>query len=977
MEAPAYPGGSPPEDVPSWLPSGAPAVERNGVHLLRPLPPIHPPWGTEKEGKLLRAVGQQLDEEQEAHRSASFPAVQDQADGGSDEWRVEADPAIVLHRGVKDDELLSEDFWQQVGLTTEKRRWLDEASAGTKVCSAVPSPSPPPGCGDSLPPHPRNRPKGRSFKKEGWAIRPWKGPLPRTKPKTVVMLADFMPKKICDSEAEESTTTLIQSQAGSETTDVQNLNIFESPVLNEPNNKCLQVGPTMDLFRTARAYGRSRLDLFPRKRPFRLTHRSLSEPERACPSLLLQVQFIRTPASHTTHSDLTEPNRTLRPTYAAMAARPPAPHRRGPPAGRDRDDRDAREQFRRPPPRGDHGRPSVDRPGFRGNWGGRDNQGPRGYAARDRLNQQHNPSNLQPRFVPRDGGAGSGDRQWAAAHGQTSQEERQVAANEIQQQDTEQAGAAKKVKKPKPPHCFRCKTNGHTLENCVVVLDCVICNKKNDHRPARCPILKLPKPDASMFGFGAKEMGFFRIPNLDIQLEEPECTSTGLVKVIGGSLSAEVLQQELSRISRSDWTWEAIPHGNDAFLVNFPSVDDLKRMVDIDYSLKNHKVTITVSEWSADGPVDPIYQLEEVWIHVTGIPHAWRHYLVFWALGSVVGFTEDVDMHTYRHKGIVRIKVGIMNKELLPITTDVVFGKLGYNITFSLEPEGFEPKVDNQVSENQHDRDSEGNKDDDRMQEDGEQLHKRLKGNDSSNSSSSVQPEEAPVPMQTVCKDCMVGSFSHSPILVTKPPDGAEKLCAELTLQSLRKFGFLPNPVHSQSSAEKNLMAADLNDNADVMDSLGLWKNQPIPSNDSSNNLSRPAAGSRTADHSLENDAEKEKITADHSEKPAAEREKFFCSTTSQGPSSDEKIMDKAMRRTAEKNLDGIPRNKAVIEPANAAQSHLTPPPLVPGYLCSSPLGAFLGYPSENGFTGSCYGGFTAFGSSGYGYLLPGAWVAV
>ncbi|WVZ91834.1 hypothetical protein U9M48_037957 [Paspalum notatum var. saurae] len=122
-----------------------------------------------------------------------------------------------------------------------------------------------------------------------------------------------------------------------------------------------------------------------------------------------------------------------------------------------------------------------------------------------------------------------------------------------------------------------------------------------------------------MFGFGDKELGFFRISDMDITVEEPEFTSTGLVKVIGGSLSAEVLQTELARLSRADWKWEAIPHGSDAFLVNFPSVEDLKRMVDIDYSLKNHKVTITVSEWRSDGQVEPTYHLEDVWIHVSGM----------------------------------------------------------------------------------------------------------------------------------------------------------------------------------------------------------------------------------------------------------------------------------------------------------------------------------------------------------------------
>ncbi|WVZ90623.1 hypothetical protein U9M48_036908 [Paspalum notatum var. saurae] len=42
------------------------------------------------------------------------------------------------------------------------------------------------------------------------------------------------------------------------------------------------------------------------------------------------------------------------------------------------------------------------------------------------------------------------------------------------------------------------------------------------------------------------------------------------------------------------------------------------------------------------------------------------------------------------------------------------------------------------------------------------------------------------------------------------------------------------------------------------------------------------------------------------------------------------------------------------------------------GYIYSSPLGAFLGYPSKNGFTGSWYESFACVGSGGYGYLILG-----
>lgn len=88
---------------------------------------------------------------------------------------------------------------------------------------------------------------------------------------------------------------------------------------------------------------------------------------------------------------------------------------------------------------------------------------------------------------------------------------------------------------------------------------------------------------------------------------------------------------------------------------------------------------------------------------------------MFWALGLVIGLTEEVGMLTYRQKFVVRIRVGIMKKDLLPITTDVVFGKEGYNITLSLEPKNFELGSGNLVLQDQHDKDDNGKEEDDMM----------------------------------------------------------------------------------------------------------------------------------------------------------------------------------------------------------------------------------------------------------------------
>jgi len=184
-----------------------------------------------------------------------------------------------------------------------------------------------------------------------------------------------------------------------------------------------------------------------------------------------------------------------------------------------------------------------------------------------------------------------------------------------------------------------------------------------------------------------------QISEADYKLDAPDPMPTGLVTVTGAPVTVEVVQTELARISRIDWQWEAFPQGQDSFLVAFPSEEALNSMVDIGYQLKNHGVTLTISVWQQDQDIIPAYELDEVWVHITGVPPSYRHYLVFWALGTVIGATLDVDMLTYRKTGVIRVKVRILNKGQLPLTTDLVFGKVCYNVTYMLEDDSFQPAI--------------------------------------------------------------------------------------------------------------------------------------------------------------------------------------------------------------------------------------------------------------------------------------------
>jgi hypothetical protein len=116
----------------------------------------------------------------------------------------------------------------------------------------------------------------------------------------------------------------------------------------------------------------------------------------------------------------------------------------------------------------------------------------------------------------------------------------------------------------------------------------------------------------------------------------PKGTPTALIKILGDSTSAVAIQKLMARICplSSQWKWEAIPHGDDAYLVSFPTFDDLKRVDGFQMGVPDSTAQMTISIWKAlDVPHK--FELQQVWVHVEGVPHTVRHFLGLWAV--VVG----------------------------------------------------------------------------------------------------------------------------------------------------------------------------------------------------------------------------------------------------------------------------------------------------------------------------------------------------
>jgi hypothetical protein len=130
-------------------------------------------------------------------------------------------------------------------------------------------------------------------------------------------------------------------------------------------------------------------------------------------------------------------------------------------------------------------------------------------------------------------------------------------------------------------------------------LYCFICDKA-DHTMSECPVLKAPRPSATLCGHGSGKSAFLQIP--DSVCRSDLAPPTAVVTVTEGKATATEVEGIIRTLFPfpTSWNWEAIPHGDDAFLVGFPSPEDLQRVTDYAVRLKSHGVALDFSEWKGE-----------------------------------------------------------------------------------------------------------------------------------------------------------------------------------------------------------------------------------------------------------------------------------------------------------------------------------------------------------------------------------------
>jgi hypothetical protein len=241
----------------------------------------------------------------------------------------------------------------------------------------------------------------------------------------------------------------------------------------------------------------------------------------------------------------------------------------------------------------------------------------------------------------------------------------------------------------KPGKCWKCAVDTHATKDCKAHHYCLVCDTST-HPTLRCPTLKLPKPQAFVGGPACEESLCMRLPDSVYKAHlAPKGSPTAFIKISGGSASAGAIQKLMARICplSSQWKWEAIPHGDDAYLVSFPTADDLKRVDGFQMGVPDSSAQMSVSIWKTQD-VPHKFELQPIWVHVDGVPHTVRHFLGLWAVGSLIGTTLDVDLVSLRSRGVVRILVAMNEPKNLDKHNDILgYACLGVSVTVQLKGE--------------------------------------------------------------------------------------------------------------------------------------------------------------------------------------------------------------------------------------------------------------------------------------------------
>ncbi|XP_044322952.1 uncharacterized protein [Triticum aestivum] len=224
--------------------------------------------------------------------------------------------------------------------------------------------------------------------------------------------------------------------------------------------------------------------------------------------------------------------------------------------------------------------------------------------------------------------------------------------------------ASKYARKKERMICYRCGEKGHFIAKCVAQL-CESCGKLA-HESGECPILRDLPPTLNIYGVYCAELMFFESPAAREVPEDNQSSTTWIVRATQGEVTEAQIVRRLQELAPGDFVWELVLIEDRVFKVDFPSVDDLQRLLSFGLcKVPGTKCILEFNEWKQVEPKGK--PLTQVWLRFLGAPSKpLQDARVVASLGIMVGKTEKVDMAFTRANGIARILVSILDIEYVP-----------------------------------------------------------------------------------------------------------------------------------------------------------------------------------------------------------------------------------------------------------------------------------------------------------------------